>query len=174
MATYIRLTDYKNSDSKEEGFFKSENRYEAKQDDFEKIPGSPISYWVSQEMISLLEKQKVSAHGLSSPGIRTGKDSIFIRDWQEISISDIGFNASRYENIIKSTPKYYPITRGGEYRKWYGNLFDIIKIGNDAAEIREKCHDHRLRETQYYFLEGITWTMISSTNVSFRLVPKGV
>ena len=55
MATYIRLTDYKDSDSKEQGFFKSENRYEAKQDDFEKIPGSPIAYWVSNRVKEIFD-----------------------------------------------------------------------------------------------------------------------
>ena len=58
MATYIRLTDYKDSDSKEQGFFKSENRYEAKQDDFEKIPGSPIAYWVSDRVKEIFEKSE--------------------------------------------------------------------------------------------------------------------
>ena len=58
MATYIRLTDYKDSDSKEQGFFKSENRYEAKQDDFEKIPGSPIAYWVSDRVKKIFEKSE--------------------------------------------------------------------------------------------------------------------
>ena len=60
MATYIRLTDYKDSESKEQGFFKSENRYEAKQDDFEKIPGSPIAYWVSEKFKNLMQNQKIS------------------------------------------------------------------------------------------------------------------
>ena len=57
MSTYIRLTDYKDSDSKEQGFFKSENRYEAKQDDFEKIPGSPIAYWVSDSVFNVFDKE---------------------------------------------------------------------------------------------------------------------
>ena len=56
MATYIRLTDYKDSDSKEQGFFKSENRYEAKQSDFEKIPASRISYWVTNSVIQTLKR----------------------------------------------------------------------------------------------------------------------
>ena len=56
MSTYIRLTDYKDSDSKEQGFFNSENRYEAKQDDFEKIPGSPIAYWVCERVKYIFDK----------------------------------------------------------------------------------------------------------------------
>jgi len=50
MATYIRLTHFKSSDEKEQEFFNPENRYEAKQGDFEKIPGSPIAYWVSDRV----------------------------------------------------------------------------------------------------------------------------
>ena len=62
MATYIRLTDYKDSESKEQGFFKSENRYEAKQDEFGKIPGSPIAYWVSEKVKHIFEKNKLHAN----------------------------------------------------------------------------------------------------------------
>ena len=80
MSTYIRLTDYKDSDSKEQGFFKSENRYEAKQDDFEKIPGSPIAYWVSDRVKNLFENEE-SLEDICSPkiGMMTGNNDSFIR-----------------------------------------------------------------------------------------------
>ena len=174
MATYIRLTDYKSSGEKEQEFFNPENRYEAKQEDFSKIPGSLVAYWMTKSLRNILLKTRISTNGISSPGIRTGKDAIFIKEWYEISIQNISFNAKDYQDIKSITPIYYPITRGGGNRKWYGNLFNIIKIGNDAKEIKQICHDHRLREPNLYFKEGITWTMISSSNVSFRIVPKGV
>ncbi len=174
MATYIRLTDYKSSDEKEQEFFNPENRYEAKQEEFNKIPGNLVAYWMTKRLRNILLQKRISEYGISSPGIRTGKDAIFIKEWYEVSTQNISFNASSHQDIKNSTPMYYPITRGGESRKWYGNLFNIIKIGNDANEIQRICHDHRLREPSLYFKEGITWTMISSTNVSFRIVPVGV
>lgn len=174
MPTFIRLTDYKSSDAKEAAFFDPANRYQADQNDFEKIPGSPVAYWLSDKLINIISNNKISNIGVSSPGIRTGRDAMFIRDWQEISIKNIGLKASNYDDIKESSPLYYPITRGGKYRKWYGNLFDIIRIGNDAVEIKQICPDYRLRESRFYFQEGITWTMISSSSVSFRIVPEGV
>ncbi len=82
MATYIRLTDYKDSDSKEQGFFKSENRYEAKQDDFEKIPGSPIAYWVSDRVKEIFEKSDKLGN-ISEPtlGLKTGDNDYFLKEW---------------------------------------------------------------------------------------------
>jgi hypothetical protein len=76
MSTYIRLTDYKSSDEKEQGFFKPENRHEAKQDDFEKIPGSPLAYWVSDKIVSIFENnnklndvvKKLTVH-IRTPGV---------------------------------------------------------------------------------------------------------
>ena len=65
MSTYIRLTDYKDSDSKEQEFFKSENRYEAKQDDFKKIPGSPIAYWVSKKTINVFKNNNTLGENIA-------------------------------------------------------------------------------------------------------------
>ena len=80
MATYIRLTDYKDSDSKEQGFFKSENRYEAKQDDFEKIPGSPIAYWVSDRVKEIFEKsERLGSLAEAIQGMITGNNDELLR-----------------------------------------------------------------------------------------------
>ncbi|SMP85914.1 Type II restriction/modification system, DNA methylase subunit YeeA [Epsilonproteobacteria bacterium SCGC AD-308-P11] len=180
LAGYVKLSNFKGSDNQGPKTLEAiKNKtlewfYRTSSDSFKKIPGNPISFWITKEMTKVISNNKISEIGVSSPGIRTGKDAIFIRDWQEVSINNIGLDANNYEDIKKETPLYYPVTRGGEYRKWFGNLFDIIKIGNDAKKIKEICHDHRLRENNLYFKEGVTWTMISSSNVSFRLVPKGV
>ena len=86
MSTYIRLTDYKDSDSKEQGFFKSENRYEAKQDDFGKIPGSPIAYWVSDRVKEIFEIAKIFGEIASAKqGIATANNDRFLRLWNEVS-----------------------------------------------------------------------------------------
>ena len=93
MSTYIRLTDYKDSDSKEQGFFKSENRYEAKQDDFEKIPGSPIAYWVSDRVKEIFN-DGVLLKSISEPkqGMATSDNNRFLKFWHEVDFVNIGFN----------------------------------------------------------------------------------
>ena len=120
MATYIRLTDYKDSDSKEQGFFKSENRYEAKQDDFAKIPGSPIAYWVSDRVKEIFEKSK-KLNEIASPkqGMATADNDRFLRFWNETSYDNIGLNFLNRDAAKKSLLKWFPYNKGGGFRKWY-------------------------------------------------------
>lgn len=141
---------------------------------FAKIPGSPIAYWVSKKIVDIFNIELIGSKCFSSPGIRTGKDPIFIHSWFEVSLKLLNTKAESYEDIKSIEKKWYPITRGGDYRKWYGNLENVINLYNEAKEIKEKCHDHRLRDSQYYFKNGVTWTMISSYKSSFRIVPEGV
>lgn len=100
MATYIRLTDYKDSDSKEQEFFKSENRYEAKQLDFGKIPGSPIAYWVSDRVKRIFELGQ-SLVEISEPrqGMASGDNERFLRLWTETNFTDIGFGFSNTTEV---------------------------------------------------------------------------
>ena len=116
MSTYIRLTDYKDSDSKEQGFFKSENRYEAKQDDFEKIPGSPIAYWVSDRVKEIFEKsEKLGEIAEPRQGMATSDNNRFLRNWSEISFTKIGFNFSNRTEAQESGLKWFPYNKGGEF-----------------------------------------------------------
>ena len=96
MATYIRLTEYKDSDSKEQGFFKSENRYEANQSDFEKIPGSPIAYWVSDRVIqSFKNSKKLEEFVNTRRGMDTNDNEKYLRYWFEVSLNQIDFNGDK-------------------------------------------------------------------------------
>ena len=134
MATYIRLTDYKDSDSKEQGFFKSENRYEAKQDDFEKIPGSPIAYWVSDRVKEIFEtSEKLGDISSSSNGIQTGNNDRFLRLWFEVDSQNFGFNIFNTNDSVNSKLKWFPYNKGGEFRKWFGNNEYSVNWFNNGA-----------------------------------------
>jgi hypothetical protein len=176
---FIRLTSYANPQEKDDkvkealrnnkcGWF-----FISSQQNFEKIPGSPFGYWLSEIAIKSFESKSISASGNSSPGVRTGRDSIFIRYWFEISYNKIKANSKDATGLDSSDFTWYPITRGGEFRKWYGNLLYVIEAGNNFKRVKAICHDYRLRESEYYFKEGITWTMITN-KPSFRIVPDGV
>jgi len=174
-ATYYRLVDYKNIHEKETQFLNGNNKYSnISQTNFSKIPGSPIGYWVSDNIIELFKTDNIGDSCFSSPGVRTGKDAIFIRNWFEINKKLFAIKSTEYNDIEDDVLKWYPLTRGGEFRKWYGNYENVINLQNGAKEIKIKCHDHRLRDSNYYFKEGITWTMISSYKSSFRYVPQGI
>ncbi|SKB34961.1 BREX-1 system adenine-specific DNA-methyltransferase PglX [Maribacter arcticus] len=144
------------------------------QTNFAKIPGSPIAYWVSENLIQSFKNENLGSISDSSPGVRTGRDSIFIKYWHEVDFNNVNTKAKDSNDIKPSSQLWFPITRGGNFRKWYGNFEHIILIGDNASKIKNECHDHRLRESNHYFKNGITWTMISSTLPSFRYVPDGV
>ena len=156
MPTYIRLTDYKSSEEKKRGFFKSENRYEAKQEDFEKIPGSPIAYWVSDRVKEIFEKSK-KLGDLSDikQGMSTANNSRFLRQWFEI-------------NFNTKNSKWYAYNKGGDFRKWYGNLEYVIDWENNGFEVK-KFENSVIRNEQYFFKEGVTWSAISSSNFGVRI-----
>ena len=168
MPTYIRLTDYKSSEEKERGFFKSENRYEAKQEDFEKIPGSPIAYWVSDRVKEIFCNGQ-SLEQISEPkqGMASGDNNRFIRIWFEVEYSEIGFNYSNIQEAHNSFLKWFPFNKGGEFRKWAGNNEYVIIFDKNTFDILANMGNN-LPSRQYYFRRGITWSAISSGKFSVR------
>ena len=76
--------------------------------------------------------------------------------------------------MIDSSMKWFPVTSGGEKRRWYGNFDTIVNLENDGADIKANVKNYRLRDSQYYMLEAITWTEISSSIFTCRYVPKGI
>ena len=177
--TYFRLVDGKNCGDKERMFLDAQANHTTKvyypnveQEDFERIPGCPIGYWVNDSFVQSFSKTPLGDNVVSSPGIRTGRDSIFIREWFEVSIRCITLNGKEEADLMKGF--WFPITRGGERRRWYGNLSAIIYGANGFEKVKEICNDYRLREAAYYFKKGTTWTMISSGKPTFRVCPQGV
>ena len=178
MATYIRLTDYKDSDSKEQGFFKSENRYEAKQDDFENIPGSPIAYWVSDRVKKVFNNNLISEEFTTRLGLSTANNDLFLKFWHEVSYLEIGFNIENRENAISSNLKWFPYEKGGEFRKWFGNHEYLVNWYNDGEEIRSFSNDEgKIRSHNYnlefIFKSGITWSDVTTGTIGFRFMPNG-
>ena len=173
MATYIRVTDYKDSEGKEQGFFKSENRYEAKQDDFEKIPGSPIAYWVSDRVKEIFEtSEKLGDISSSSNGIQTGNNDRFLRLWFEVDSQNFGFNIFNTNDSVNSKLKWFPYNKGGEFRKWFGNNEYSVNWFNNGAEIKSMANSCE-RGKDNYFQEGFSWSDITSGNISLRYFSNG-
>jgi hypothetical protein len=168
MATYIRLTDYKDSNSKEQGFFKSENRYEAKQDDFEKIPGSPIAYWVSEKTYKIFtENPKLGELAAPRKGNSTSNNDRFLRQWFEVSKEKMGLNYTSVSSANNDNKKWIPYNKGGGYRKWYGFNESLINWENNGYEISQ-IKTAVITNTQYYMIPGITWSTITSSNFGVR------
>ncbi len=179
---YCRLIEPTTQQGKEDMFLACENRYIANQDNFAKIPGSPVAYWVSENWFRVFE---------SSPGMRdiavlkkgtsTGDNQRFIRQWQEVEYNDIFLVAHTPEEAESSEKKWFPINEGGERRKWYGNRFDIVNWKSDGAEMKALATklNHGGHWSRYiinpdrFFTESIGWSAISSSRISARYIGYG-
>ena len=176
---YIRLSDFKgakNQPIKTLEAVKNSNcnwRFQAKQKDFEKIPGSPIAYWVSDKVREIFEKnQKLGEVGKSIQGMSSADNNRFLRLWNEVNYSKIGYNIANSEEALESKKKWFPYNKGGEFRKWYGNQEYLVNWENDGYEIKN-FKKAVLRNPNYYFKESISWSLITSTTSSFRYYPNG-
>ncbi len=169
-----------NNEVKEEWFLEKEfNRYSSNQKDFEKIPGSPIAYWVSERVREIFEtSEKLGDVGDAKQGLATADNDRFIRLWQEIDITKAGFGMGNSQEALESLKKWFPYNKGGEKRKWYGNQEYLVNWENDGDEIRNfKDYKGKVRSrpqnTDFYFRESISWGLITSAGSSFRCYPNG-
>jgi len=150
------------------------NFFLASAEDFKKIPGSPIAYWVSDCFRNLFYINKsISDYFPVKPGIRTGKDTLFLKLWFEVSINNIQIGLTEASQMFPEN-RWFPLHKGGTFRKWYGNNEHIIDLYQDGIEIKTKSPDFRLREKCWYFKPFITWSRISSASIAFRYCNKGI
>lgn len=170
---YARLIEPTTQDGKEEMFLDGENRFSARQDNFEKIPGAPVAYWVSEKLIEAFEKGDM-LKDIAAPkkGLDTADNERFIRCWHEINIEKACFFSNSHEEAKRSQKKWFPLNSGGNFRKWYGNFEKVINWENDGQEI---CNYPKayVRARNYYFREGLSWTKISSSKLGVRYAPRG-
>ena len=175
--TYCRLIDGDSEKAKAEMFVSGENRYVAEQDNFSKIPGSPVAYWVAVSLFSKFQEGKAFVkYSKACSGLKTGDNDTFLRQWFEVQKSSIKFDCASVETAKASGAKWFPYNKGGEYRKWYGNRDLIVNFQNDGEEIRkqkEKGISIRITSYEKYFQEGITWTGLTSGQNTYRYCPKG-
>ena len=177
---FIRLEDYKGDmefqnkkvlealENKNCGYF-----YEANEENFEKIPGMPIGYWVSDKVRDIFEKsQKLGEVGEAKQGLATADNNRFLRLWNEVNYNKIGYKISNSQEAFKSNKKWFPCNKGGSFRKWYGNQEIIVNWENDGFELK-KFKNSVIRNPSYYFKEALTWSTVSSSDCSFRYSPIG-
>ncbi|MEG4581603.1 BREX-1 system adenine-specific DNA-methyltransferase PglX [Microcoleus sp. MON1_C5] len=154
--------------------------YYAKAADFGKIPGSAIAYATGLNSLKIFsENQRLRKHLDTRIGLITGANDEFIRDWQEVKLNSIHFNCKSRNDAKESEKKWFPQLKGGDYRKWYGNLETIVNWQHDGYILRTRKH-HKDDRTMAHnfnldkiFLRGITWTKISSSFFGARLQETG-
>lgn len=170
--TYIRLVDYNNAQWKEEEFLNNKNYYSANQKEFEKIPGSPIAYWVSNRVREIFEKnQKLGEIAQPRKGNSTSDNNRFLRLWFEVEKNNFKLNSINLkEDSLKI--KWFPYNKGGGFRKYYGNNEYLINWLNDAEEIR-KIPTAVIANYDFFTKEGLTWSTVSSAKLSVRNFGEG-
>lgn len=149
------------------------------QQNFEKIPGSPIGYWVSEKIFSRFAGNlALSAVAKPCVGLQTADNARFVRLWFEVNLKKVGFGCSSAEEAVKTKRKWFPYNKGGASRKWYGNQENIVNWENDGDEIKNfKDKKGKLlsrpQNLDFYFNPSISWGLIASTYTSFRVYPAG-
>ncbi|ENS4053746.1 TPA: BREX-1 system adenine-specific DNA-methyltransferase PglX [Pseudomonas aeruginosa] len=142
--------------------FPSENErnVHARSDDFLKLPGSPVAYWLSGSVKGIFESG-VKLGDISKPsnGVQTGNNSKYVRYWHEVDFGKLG-------------GKWFPYNKGGKFRKWYGNIIDVVDWECDGEKIKSESNSC-IRGEENYFSVGLTWSDVTSGALSCRLLPAG-
>lgn len=152
-------------------FLAQENRHIAQQSNFEKIPGAPVAYWVSKNVIKIFENNKLNDYVKAVKGLDTCDNDRFTRIWYEVAFAKISFD--KEDTYDTYSHKWYPYCKGGGYSKWYGFMERIVNWENDGVVLRNIRNENgkiksRPQNVNYYFKEGLTWSTITSYKLSLR------
>ena len=176
---FIRLSDFRGSGSQAPRTLEAiQNRdcgwfFEAAQDEFKKIPGSPVAYWVSANTFEVFKHDKLSDNGKTRRGLQTGDRDCFIRTWQECAVNRIERRLLTRKASLGSSAKWFLFNNGGDFRKWYGNLSLVVEWEANGSVLKE-FPGSIIPNEDLYFLPGVCWSRLTSAIVAFRLHPGGV
>ena len=152
----------------------------AKPDDFKKIPGSPVAYWLSNNSFKVFEKSE-TIQNVAEPrqGMATSDVNRFIRFWHEVSYKNIKLDSSDNNEAKKSTCKWFPHNKGGEFRRWYGNNLHVVNWYNGGEEVLGYAAQlygsptRTIKNISFYFQPSVSWSLIGSGIFSARINDKG-
>ena len=166
---YVKLSDLR-CDTPKLFPNKQERFAQINTENFSKIPGSPIAYWLNNTTADMFQNKKISNYMDCKSGIMTGSED-FIKLWFEPSITNIKFDCASYLDM--NDYKWFPLNSGGGFRKWYGNNSKIVNLFHGGEAIKKNVTNYRLRDPKLYFQLGITWGRITSSDIAFRNVNPG-
>lgn len=158
LGKYVKLIDMQSSSGKEECVLRHDHEYTACQTDFLNIDGAPITYWLGHKMAQLFRLPEIKEKYDVSNCIQPGDTALFLRLWYEVSKNNV-VHGWRF------------VSKGGSYRKWYGNIDYIINYGLDGEPLL--VHPNTtLRGKDKYFQAGVVWNRITMGDVCFRVWDK--
>lgn len=177
IASCSRLVEASSQSKKEELYLQKKEIYYSRQENYEKIQGAPIAYWVSENIINAFDADKLLKDVVTaSVGIQTGDNEKFIHLWWEVKKENINYGAMSIEDSYQDK-KWFPYNKGGEYRKWYGNDATVIDWKNDGEDIIRNSqitgHHYQQYAEELKFKPLVTWSRISTGAPAFRIKKYG-
>lgn len=183
LGKYIRLVNATSEQEKEKDFFIGENAYIASMAKIKKIPDLIYAYWLSDAVMNLLESApKLEQIGQAKQGLATTDNKRFLRLWQELDFARIDFSCGSTEDISDRGSKWFPYNKAGTFRRWSAINEYVVNYENDGLEIKAsvlkkypylKTPGFVVKNTEYYFKNGITWNDVSTSKFCCRLIPTG-
>lgn len=156
---YSRLVDVNGELEKRKLYLSHEKIYLAIQENFSKIPGSPVAYWVSENFVRAFEKGELLGNLIPvKKGMDTGDNDYFLKMWFEVSFDKV--------DLLNHSKKWIPYDKGGNFRRWFGNNEYVVNWENDGFELKKSKAN--IRSKHLYFKNSITWNALSSANTCFR------
>ncbi len=160
-------------DEREQAFLSRKGKFVAKQENYAKIPGAPIAYWISDTIFESYRFPSLSSFGRPCKGIDTGDNRVFLRMWFEIEKKKMSY--PKEEPLSKEDiheHKWFPYNKGGDYRRWYGNNDYLLNWADNGAQLKA-FRKSNLRNKDVYLNKGITWSTVTSAQSSMRLFNYG-
>lgn len=179
---FYRLVEGCEEDKNSALLSRSNTYSSASQHDFRKIPGSPIAYWINKEIINGFNEGKILEYFEVRQGLATSDNNLFLRLWHEVPLRNIGFDFSNAGCATHSEKKWFPHSKGGSFKRWYGNREYVVNWEDNGADIKASIlskypylntPDFVAKNPSYYFKECVSWSLISSAMPSFRYEPTG-
>ena len=187
---YVRLVDINGSEAKRLKLLEAIRNpdcglfYRRDADTFKKIPGTPIAYWASDALVESFTKGKrLDAIATPRQGLATSDNGRFLRKWWEVVPSNASRDCSGRPEAKQSGSRWFPIIRGGSYRKWWGDYDEVVNWFDDGREMKEailskytylSTPDFVIKNQNDYFKPAVSWSKISSSLASFRFAPRGM
>lgn len=187
---YVRLVDINGSEAKRLKLVEAIQNpdcgwfYRRDADTFKQIPGTPIAYWASDALVESFTKGKrLDAIATPRQGLATSDNGRFLRKWWEVVPSNASRDCSGRPEAKQSGSRWFPIIRGGSYRKWWGDYDEVVNWFDDGREMKEailskytylSTPDFVIKNQNDYFKPAVSWSKISSSLASFRFAPRGM
>lgn len=171
--TYCRLIDGGSEKEKESLFYDEKRRYIKSSEDFEAIPGTLITYWISDKIVNAFKNgRKLGELAYPKQGLATSNNDKYLRFWYEVDVSKMNVKATSLEDACESGKKWFPYCKGGSFRKWYGNR-DYVIDWNDDGNLLRNDKKAVVRNPNLYFHEGFSYSDVSTGDYALRYYGNG-